>query len=125
MDNGMQTKAWGPPTWAFLYLAAKGYPHTLNKSNDHQHRKKGMKHLLKSLINTLPCNLCRKSYKEFICNKRKHPTTYIKDHKHFKSRRNLMKLIYNIHNKVNDKLCVPKCKRPAFKDVDDFYEQFL
>ena len=35
-----------------------------------------------------------------------------------------MKLIYIIHNKVNDKLCVPKCKRPAFKDVDNFYEQF-
>jgi hypothetical protein len=118
-DNGMQTKAWGPPTWAFLFFCAKGYPIKIDCNNDdHQKRKKAMKHQLKSLGQTLPCSLCRKSYRKFICEK----DTCIK--KCLGGRDDVMKFIYNIHNKVNDKLCVPNCKRPTLEDVNKFYEQF-
>ena len=111
----MQTKAWGPPTWAFLYFCAKGYPEKIDCTNaDHNKRKKVMKKQLKGLGYTLPCSLCRKSYCKFICE----PDTRVKDY--LDSRDNVMLFIYKIYNKVNDKLCVPSCKRPSFETVQQF-----
>tara|TARA_Y100000768_G_C23836093_1_gene613797 strand:- start:67 stop:768 length:702 start_codon:yes stop_codon:yes gene_type:complete len=117
-NNGMQTKAWGPPSWDFLFFCAQGYPEKITYSRDDQCRKRAMRSQLKNLAYTLPCRLCRESYRTFI----KEPDTKIRNH--LDSRESVLRLIYNLHNKVNKKLCIPKCKWPSFETVKAFYEQF-
>ena len=118
-NNGMQTNVWGPPAWVFLYCTAKGYPYEIDLSvPDHRKRKKYMKRLFKSLGHTLPCSLCRDSYRQFL----KEKDTKIKCH--LNTRNDLIRCIYRLHNKINHKLCVPKISIPTFEEVDEFYEQF-
>ena len=116
-QEGMQTKVWGPLGWGFIYCSIMGYPEQIDlNKKDCRDRKSGMKHFLKNLQYTLPCNLCRDSYKVFY-------KEMVKKHPHYlDSREKLLRFMYDIHNKINGKLDVSDI--PPFDKVQHFYDQF-
>jgi hypothetical protein len=111
-DSGMQTRVWGPAGWLFLHSIAQNYPW---KPTEKQ--KKNYLHFFRLLGNVLPCRYCRESYQEFI----KLPETELK-RSVMTSRLTLVTWLYNIHNKVNEKLGI-KCNE-TFKNVWEKYESF-
>ncbi len=90
-------KAWGPPLWRKLHTITFRYPVHINPSNiDHQQIKIKTKALFTSLKNTIPCKMCRDSYRIFI---KQMPIDGYLD-----SRERLAFWLYKIHNRVNAKL---------------------
>lgn len=116
----MITKVWGPPTWFFLHSMAMSYPKKINEENaEHRRKRNSMFAFLSNLGDILPCPLCAVSYNSYI----KEPNLSIWEH--LNSRGSLIEFIYKIHNKVNIKLGVPQCDIPSFKEVVQFYKQFI
>jgi hypothetical protein len=116
----MITKVWGPPTWFFLHSMAMSYPKKINENNpEHRKRRNAMFQFLSNLGDILPCPICGVSYNTYI----KDP--YLSIWNHLNSRANLIEFIYKIHNKVNKKLGVPQCDIPSFKEVVEYYSQFI
>ncbi len=97
-SNGIKTTFWGPHAWAFLFSMIAGvYPVRVDRNNrDHMKTVKAMKTILSSLQYTLPCSYCRQSYGRFI--KELPMKAYAG------SRREMMKWLYLLHDKVNQKL---------------------
>lgn len=97
-NNGMKTSFWGPSAWNFLFSSIAGaYPITYDSSNKSQQKRvKGFIAMITSLKETLPCVYCRNSYAEFI------KELPIEDYTG--SRLRMMKWLYLIHDKVNQKL---------------------
>ncbi len=97
-SNGIKTTFWGPHAWAFLFSTIAGsYPIRYDPHNkDHQRIVKGFAQMFKSLVHTLPCSYCRQSYTRFI------KELPIKDH--MNSRISMMRWLYILHDKVNQKL---------------------
>lgn len=96
--NGIKTSFWGPHAWNFLFCTIAGaYPIKFDSNNKlHQKKMRGFIQLFNSLKETLPCIYCRQSYTRFI------KELPIKDYTH--SRLSMMKWLYLIHDKVNQKL---------------------
>ena len=116
-NNGMMTKVWGPPGWMFLHCITFGYPVEIDYNN-HEHiiRKEKMKIFFESIGYVFPCKYCRESYLNFI---REIPID-----NNLNSRKDLVKWLYDIHNKVNDKLGVPACNIPSLNEVHEKYEKY-
>lgn len=114
VNNGLMTKVWGPPGWMFLHSITMGYPLKINDFNEnHIIRKNNTKLFFESIGHVFPCKYCRISYLKFIDEL---PIDNFLD-----SRKNLAFWLYQIHNKVNHKLGVPKCDIPSFKKI---YQKF-
>lgn len=113
-QNGMITKIWGPPGWLFLHSVTFGYPDEITTENSY--RVKHYQDFFNNLGYVLPCKYCRDSYNEYLD---KLPVEYF-----LKSRKDLSRWLYLIHNKVNDKLGVPDCDIPTFEEVEEKYEQY-
>lgn len=68
---------WGPATWDYLFIMASHFPHSKQLDDDRpisdRHvdtiRKVWKRHIA-SLLEMLPCNLCRNHFEEYI---NKHP----------------------------------------------------
>ena len=119
-ELAMNTKVWGPPTWFFLHSMAMAYPKKIDPKNErHILIKKNMNKFLNSLGYILPCPICGDSYLDYITQQ----DFQILDH--LDSRKNLTYFLYKIHNKVNEKLGVPKCNVPSFQEVLNFYSKFI
>jgi hypothetical protein len=117
VDNGMMTKVWGPAGWLFLHSVAYGYPYVINPDNpDHITKKEDYYKFFYYLGRIFPCKYCRESYQQFL---KEIPLV-----DKLNTRRDLCKWLYDIHNKVNDKLGVPASDRPTFEEVDAKYEAF-
>jgi hypothetical protein len=117
IDNGMMTKVWGPAGWLFLHCVAAGYPYVINPDKpEHLEKQNDYYRFFYYLGKVFPCKYCRNSYQDFI--------TDLSPINHLGSRKKLCKWLYDIHNKVNDKLGVPACEIPSFEDVEKNYEQF-
>jgi hypothetical protein len=117
VDNGMMTKVWGPPGWLFLHSISFGYPYTINHKNPAHKNKKAEYATFFNYVGTvLPCKYCRESYLDFL---KEYPVE-----NHLNTREEITKWLYNIHNRVNDKLGVPKCKVPSFDEIKTTYERF-
>ena len=117
-DNGMMTRVWGPTGWAFGHAITFGYPYKIDLNcKDHVRRMKETKKFFTSMGSVLPCKYCRQSYLEFL---KELPLT----NEVLSSRRKLVKWFYDIHNKVNKKLGVPKCDIPTFTDFYNTYESY-
>jgi len=113
----MMTNVWGPPGWVFLHCITVGYPYKINpKNKEHISRKQHTKEFFNNLGHVLPCKYCRESYLKFISES---PID-----NHLNTRKELAKWFYNIHNKVNQKLGVPKCDIPPFKEFYQKYETY-
>jgi len=119
-DVAIITKIWGPPIWFFLHSMSLAYPKRIDSNNvKHQEIKKSMYLFLSNLSNVLPCPLCANSYYDYI----NEPGFLIDNY--LDSRESLFKYIYLLHEKVNDKLGVPMCKRPTIQQAFDYYSRFI
>ena len=117
IHNGMMTKVWGPAGWLFLHSVSFGYPYKIDINNPEDRVKaQNYKDFFTKIGYILPCRYCRESYIEFI---KEHPID-----PHLVSREKLTKWFYDIHNKINYKLGVPKCEIPSFEEVTAQYEQY-
>ena len=116
-NEGIMTNVWGPPGWVFLHCITMGYPYKIDtKNKEHISRKQHTKNFFNSLGHVLPCKYCRESYLEYI--------SECPIDKHLNTRKKLAKWFYDIHNKVNQKLGVPKCDIPPFKEFYQKYETY-
>ena len=79
---------WGPPAWTFLHTITFNYP-----NNPSEQDKQNYYNFFDSLKYVLPCDKCKKHYKE---NSRD-----LKDN--LNSRDDLVKWLIDIHNEVNVK----------------------
>ena len=114
--NGFVTSSWGPPAWEFLTFAAYGYP----VDPDSFDRDNGLpvgttkmryKTFFTSIGDILPCKFCRDSYRIFI------KEIPIK----LGSRNELTYWLWQIHNRVNEKLGKSSMK---YEEVKKKYEGF-
>ena len=96
--SGLATKSWGPSGWMFLFSCVMGgYPPVIdNKNPEHLKTKKHFKNMFESLGYTMPCIFCRDSFKVFY---KELPIDNF-----LSNRIDLMKWLYLIRNKVNEKL---------------------
>jgi hypothetical protein len=111
-NNGLMTACWGPGSWICFHSITFGYP--VEPTQDH---KNNYRQFFESIGDVLPCKYCRESYKQFITT----GDTKITDDV-FKNRDSLTKWLYNIHEKVNNKLGVSYGL--TFEDVCRRYESF-
>jgi hypothetical protein len=117
VDNGMMTKVWGPAGWLFLHCITFGYPYAINLNNkDHIGKKEDYYNFFYYLGKVMPCRYCRESYQDFF--------KELDLNKSLNNRKDITKWLYDIHNKVNHKLGVPKCDIPSFEEVVSRYEQY-
>lgn len=111
--NNMVTRCWGHAAWWTMESFAMGYP--LTKPTKKQ--RTDYKRFYRSFGDTLPCNLCRDSFKKFLREIPLNSTV-------LSGRKNLVFWVFKIHNRVNNKL---ECKEFTKKDMEKrykFYEQF-
>jgi hypothetical protein len=103
----MNTNIWGNSGWTFLHTITFNYPEnpTLTQKNDTE--------VFFTLVGSiLPCKYCRESYILFIKQLPIKPA--------LESRALLTKWLFNIHNKVNNKLRRQKVltgKNPTFREI--------
>ena len=117
LDNGLMTRLWGPSGWMFLHCVSFGYPYKIDPTNpEHLEKQNDYYRFFYYLGKVLPCKYCRNSYMEFFANNS--PMSKLGSRKEF------TKWLYDVHNLVNDKLGVPSCERPSFKEVEDRYQSF-
>ena len=115
INNGIMTKIWGPPGWLFLHCVTQGYPNVIDTTNEaHVIRREQTKIFFESLAEVLPCKYCRQSYKKYL--------EEIPIDDHLSTRVELCKWLYDIHNKVNEKLGIQEV--PDFEKVYERYEMF-
>lgn len=108
----MNTKSWGPYAWKFLHYVTFNYPEKPTEDD-----KESYADLFWNLTKTLPCKLCKESYFKFISE------DPVDNHLH--SRDTLVKWLYNLHSKVNDKLVSQgnrTTKSPAYSVFLEEYE---
>ena len=120
-SNGLMTKVWGPPGWLFLHCVSFGYPtDPINFDIEKKQVIGTTVQMYRSFFENLgwvfPCVYCRDSYKQFI---KDLPLT----DQVLSSRDNLVKWLYDIHNKVNNKLKV-RYRKSELKHVISKYESF-
>tara|TARA_B110000208_G_C11690111_1_gene401959 strand:+ start:65 stop:685 length:621 start_codon:yes stop_codon:yes gene_type:complete len=116
-DNGMMTKIWGPPGWLFLHSVTFGYPYFINIHNKEDiFKREYYRNFFLGLGKIFPCRYCRESYEVFI--------EEIPIDNFLNSRDDLCYWLYLIHNKVNNKLGVPKCDIPTFDEIKMKYETY-
>ena len=84
----MLANIWGPSLWTYLHLLSISYPDKPSK-----HDKEVFKNLIKYIGLTLPCNICKSHYFNFMTEKKvKIGIT---------NKQNLMELFWKLHNNVN------------------------
>ena len=101
----MLPNIWGPSLWNYLHLLSISYPD--NPTNEH---KINMKKFLKYLGLTLPCDICKGHYFPFMTEKRVN--------KGIESKKDLMELIWSLHNNVNH------INNKPIIDFNDFLAQY-
>ena len=116
MNNGMMVSMWGPPGWKYLHSVAHGYPvspseYDLLNGNAAGSTESVYKTFFSLVGKTLPCRLCRESYSQFV---RENPVRT-------GSREELTRWLWEIHNKVNDKLGRAQYD---FDSTSNYYESF-
>lgn len=87
----MNSKAWGKNLWDSLYFIARGYDYNNDADKDKYYVE-----FMKSLGSVLPCKFCRVSYHQFF--------DEIHIEKYLYSPCGLMKFVYDMHEKVSNKL---------------------
>ncbi len=97
-NNGIKTTFWGPHAWAFLFSSIAGaYPIRVDPNNkDHIKTVKSFQAMITSLQHTLPCSFCQRSYVRFL--------KELPLNKYSNTRRDMMKWLYLLRDKVNKKL---------------------
>ena len=117
----MDTKAWGPPAWKFMFITVANYPLEIDPNNRlHRAKKRHYKNFLVNMKDILPCKYCRRSYSKFL---KELPIS-----KFLGSRQKLMYWLYLIKDKVNKKLIAQgnmyTKPSPPFEEVCKYYEKY-
>ena len=105
----MLPNIWGPSLWTYLHLLSTSYPDQPNKDDINNHKK-----LIKYLGLTLPCDICKKHYFDFM--------TEDTVEKGLKNKKNFIELFWKLHNnvnKMNDK------KETEFNDFLEEYDKII
>ncbi len=84
----MLPNIWGPSLWTYLHLLSANYPEDPSKNE-----KNYMKNFIKYLGHTLPCDICKNHYFEFMTEKRVNIGVT--------NKKELLELFWNLHNNVN------------------------
>lgn len=87
----MPPQIWGPIFWATLHIASLGY-----SDNPTERQKNHMKVFYESMMDVLPCPVCRKHYE---INLEEMPVTDA-----LNSRTDLIKWVFDMHNRINVQL---------------------
>lgn len=98
---GMSPSIWGPYFWNAMHIATLGYPDIPNDAD-----KSAAGSFFESLARLIPCPICRSHYSEFLKS----------DPPQVESRTTLVYWLYNIHNKVNQRLEKPLISFSQFID---------
>lgn len=86
---------WGSHTWMTIYFITASYP-----NNPTQQQIESLCNFFKGLKHLLPCHGCQESYSKFSCES----NTDVECMDNFKTREKLINFVYNLRNKVNNKL---------------------
>lgn len=113
-SNGLVPSSWGPPLWFSLHSIAMSYPETVENNIEGYQVKQSFYNFFKDLENILPCKYCKEHYKKNFKNMNLEYS--------LGSRKELSKWIYNLHNRVNEQLKVPRSSWPSFEEVYNKYE---
>ena len=111
----MDTRFWGPDGWKLLHSITANYPNKPTKNE-----KDNYYLFFNSLQYVLPCIYCRRSLTQYM---NEIPIKNYLDNKY-----NLVKWLYLIHNKVNNKLRMQNLnteKDPLFHKVEKKYQNYL
>jgi hypothetical protein len=111
--NNIVTKCFGSPSWYTMEIFAMGYP----LKNPTRKQQTDYRRFYKSFGDTLPCNLCRDSFKIFL---KEIPLT----NKVLSGRKELVFWVFKIHNRVNEKLSCKQFTRSDMEKKYKWYEQF-
>lgn len=103
----MITKLWGPSFWRTMDFVAHNFPELPTEENIQDYQQ-----FYSMIGKVLPCKYCRDSYASFIQDL---PIN-------FTNRNEVTKWVYDIHNKVNDKLGVNY--EISYQDYCDRYNKF-
>uniref|UniRef100_A0A6C0FCV5 thiol oxidase n=1 Tax=viral metagenome TaxID=1070528 RepID=A0A6C0FCV5_9ZZZZ len=96
---------WGPSGWIFLHYVTFGF---------RECDKEDYTHFFNYLGNVIPCRFCRESYKQIL-------ETSPPD---VSSREALIKWLWDIHNKVNDKT-KRSYNNASLEDINKRYGSYL
>lgn len=108
----MDTRFWGPSGWRFLHQISFAY--------EPGQQSEAVRQLLEMLPFVLPCKFCRASLTDYMEADPLEPA--------LKSREDLARWMWRIHNQVNAKLRKqgqPIAEDPTFESVRAFYEDNL
>jgi len=113
--SGLSTKMWGPHAWNFLFCCVMGgYPPHLDMSNrEHRAIRTHFINMFQSLCFTMPCIFCRESYTGFIQD--------LPIKKYTNTRINMMRWLYKLRDKVNQKLIAQE--RKCYNDEKKILKQ--
>ena len=100
----MKPSVWGPQFWFILHIISFEYPDNPNELD-----KRVYYDFLISLKDILPCEKCKKHYREFI---HKHPL-----HPFLDKKADLVKWCVDIHNFVNESLGKPILSMDEVLDI--------
>ena len=90
----MRPEIWGPHLWFILHIISFEYP-----ENPTEYDKRIYHDFYTALKDVIPCELCRKHYREHL---HKHPLT-----PHLDTRQTLVQWVIDVHNFVNISLGKP------------------
>ena len=105
----MLPNIWGPSLWTYFQLLSIGYPDKPSENDINNHKK-----FIKYLGLTLPCDICKKHYFDFMDEE--------KVIQGLKSKKNYMELIWKLHNNVNK---MNNKKELAFNDFLEEYDKII
>ena len=87
----MPPQIWGPIFWSTLHIASLSYSDTPT-----ERQKNNMKNFYESMIDVLPCPVCRHHYEE---NLKKHPID-----NSLNNRKDIIQWVFDMHNLINNQL---------------------
>lgn len=105
--DGYAPEIFGPPLWHFLHLLSFAYPEYVD---DYQLKQK-VYNFFVGLGTVLPCSACRDHYQQNLSGLERS----------LNSRNDLSHWVYDLHNKVNAQIGVPRDRWPSYQAVRDKY----
>ena len=110
-DDGMHPDFFGRIWWFTMHVTSENFP--LGDSPEEQDRKKHIGTLLRSMLLTLPCRKCRHNTRDLLPLLDREFTTM--------TRRECQFLVFQLHNRVNEKLNKPVLPDSEFEKVVSLY----
>ena len=110
----MDTRFWGPDGWELLHSIAYNYPSNPNNTTKQKYRR-----FFNSIPHVLPCVYCRNSLHKFY--------KELPIENSLQNNDSLFKWLYDIHNKVNNKLRRQRLNNksnPSLSKVKTFYKNY-